>query len=114
MVTVLSRVSFSRTVPTRPLQLANGALQTLKELYFLTDILSRSNCASAGRCKWPRGREVLERCVGPWPERAGKGRLRQIREFPTVRAAERKLLCCWIIMRSRMGAGGGCAGRWCV
>ena len=47
-------------------------------------------------------------------ERAGKGRLRQIREFPTVRAAERKLLCCWIIMRSRMGAGGGCAGRWCV
>ena len=60
---------------------------------------------------WQRG---AERFVGSWPERAGKGRLHQIREFPTARAAERKLLCCWIIMRSRMGAGGGCAGRWCV
>ena len=56
---------------------------------------------------WQRG---AERCVGPWSERAGKGRLHQIREFPTARAAERKLLCCWIIMRSRMGAGGGCGG----
>jgi len=56
---------------------------------------------------WQRG---AERFVGSWPERAGKGRLHQIREFPTARAAERKLLCCWIIMRSRMGAGGGCGG----
>lgn len=40
--------------------------------------------------------------------RAGKGGLHQTREFPTVCAAERKLLCCWIIMRSRVGTGGGC------
>lgn len=42
-------------VPTQPLQLAGGALPALKELYFLTDNLSRSNCASTGRCEWPRG-----------------------------------------------------------
>ena len=40
--------------------------------------------------------------------RAGKGGLHQTREFPTVCAAERKLLCCWIIMRSRVGTGGEC------
>jgi hypothetical protein len=45
-------------VPTPPLQLAGGALPALKELYFLTDILSRSNCASRGGVN---GR-VAERC----------------------------------------------------
>ena len=40
--------------------------------------------------------------------RPGKGVLHQKREFPTVCAAERKLLCCWFIMRSRVGTGGGC------
>ena len=39
---------------------------------------------------------------------AGGGGLHQTREFPTVCAAERKLLCCWIIMRSRVGTGRGC------
>ena len=45
--------------------------------------------------------------------RAGKGGLHQTREFPTVCAAERKLLCCWIIMRSRVGTGVD-AGQWGV